>query len=215
MRSDQCDQCREKVSAALDREASAEDVAAADAHLAGCPECRAWASQAERLGRRLRVRIADPVPDLSSTVAAAAGHLRRQRRTVDRRTAVRFGLVGVAAAQLALALPALGGHVHSGHEAASWAVAAAVGLLTAAASPRRVIGMLPMLSAAALVLVLTTVHDLVDRDVHIGHELPHGLLIAGVGLLWLLRDRGAGTPQRGQEVLTPRPARPGSVRHVA
>jgi predicted anti-sigma-YlaC factor YlaD len=210
-----CDQCRETVSAGLDRETSADDVAEADAHLANCAACRAWASEAERLGRRLRVRIADPVPDLSTAVVAAAGDLRSRRRTVRRRTAVRFGLVGVAAAQLALALPELGGQIHAGNEAASWAVAAAVGLLTAAASPRRVLGMLPVLSAAALVLVLTTVHDLADGEVHAGHELPHGLLVAGVGLLWLLRDRDAETPLPDEEVLSPRPARPGTTWHVA
>jgi predicted anti-sigma-YlaC factor YlaD len=210
-----CDQCREQVSAGLDREASADDVAEADAHLTSCPACRAWASEAERLGRRLRVRIADPVPDLSSAVAKAAGDLRHQRRMMRRRTAVRLGLVCVATAQLALAIPELGGHIHTGNEAASWTVAAAVGLLTAAASPRRVLGMLPVLSAAALVLVLITVRDLVDGDVHVGHELSHGLLVAGVGLLWLLRERGAGKPQHGERVLAPRPAHPGATRHVA
>jgi hypothetical protein len=90
-----------------------------------------------------------------------------------------------------------------------------VGLLTAAASPRRVLGMLPVLSAAALGLVLTTVHDLFDGEVHAGHELPHGLLVAGVGLLWLLRDRDAETPLRDQQVLAPRPARPGTAHRVA
>ena len=210
-----CDQCREQVSAGLDREALADEVAAADEHLADCPACRAWASEAQRLGRRLRVRIADPVPDLSSAVAAAAGDLRGQRRMARRRTAVRLGLVGVAAAQLALAIPELGGHIHSGSEAASWVIAAAVGLLTAAASPRRVLGMLPVLSAAALVLVLITVRDLVNGDVHVGHELSHGLLVAGVGLLWLLRDHGTWDPLRDKEVLAPRPLRPGATRHVA
>ena len=210
-----CDRCREAVSAGLDSEASIDDLASADAHLARCAGCRVWASEAERLGRRLRVRIADPVPDLSSAVAGAAGDLRHRRRMARGRTAIRLGLVGVAAAELALALPELGGHVHSGNEAASWAVATAVGLLTAAASPRRVLGMLPVLSAAALVLVLITVRDLVAGDVRLGQELPHGLLVTGVGLLWLLRDRGAGTPRRGTETLAQRPSRRGTVRPAA
>jgi predicted anti-sigma-YlaC factor YlaD len=210
-----CDQCRETVSAGLDGEASADDMAAADAHLPTCAACRAWAAEAELLGRRLRVRIADPVPDLSAAVVAAAGDLRRQRRAALGRIAVRLGLVGIAAAQLALALPELSGHVHSGNEAASWAVAAAVGLLTAAASPRRVLGMLPVLSAAALVLVLITVRDLVGGQVHVSHELAHGLLVAGVGLLWLLRDHGAGTPRGDQQALAPRRSRPVTTRHVA
>ena len=210
----ECDDCREKVSSGLDREASAQDAAEADAHLGECPECRAWASQAQRLDRRLRVQLADPVPDLASAVVAGAGDLHRQRRTARARIALRCALVAVAVAQLAVALPTIGGHVHSGNEAAAWSVAAAVGLLTAAASPRRVPGMLPVLSAAVLVLVLITGHDVLDGEVHIGHELPHALLVAGVGLLWLLRDP-AGTPQRDPEVLSRRPAPGGTTRRVA
>jgi predicted anti-sigma-YlaC factor YlaD len=147
-------------------------------------------------------------------VAVAAGDLRHQRLAARGRTAIRVMLVGVAAAQLILALPGLGGHVHSGHEAAAWGVAAAVGLLTAAASPRRVPGMLPVLSAAVLVLVLTTAHDVLDSQVRMGHELPPALLLAGVGLLWLLRD-GAGTPPGDQQILSRRPSRPGTTRRVA
>lgn len=209
-----CDQCREVISARLDGEAPVEDAAAADAHLAACGACRAWARHAEMLGRRLRVRTADPVPDLSAAVVATAGDLRRHRRLMRRRTAVRVGLVGVATAQLAVAVPELAGHVHSGNEVASWTVASAVGLLTAAASPRRVLGMLPVLSAAALVLVLIAVRDVAGAHVHVEHEFSHGLLVAGVGLLWLLRDRATWAP-RGDDVLAPRSARPGRTRRAA
>jgi len=160
------------------------------------------------------MRIADPVPDLSSAVLASAGDLPHQRRAARGRTAVRVALVAVATAQLALALPTLGGHIHSGNEAAAWSVAAAFGLLTAAASPRRVLGMLPVIGAAALVLVLITVHDVVDGEVQVGHELPHGLLVAGVGLLWLLRDR-SGAPPRDQDIRSPRLSPPGTTRRVA
>ena len=210
-----CDQCRETLSARLDGEASAGDETAAAAHLAGCGACRVWSREAEVLGRRLRVRRADAVPDLSATVVAAAGDLRRHPSRVRRRAAIRAGLVAVAAAQLTLALPDVGGQVHSDNEAASWAVASAVGLLTAAASPRRVLGMLPILGAAVLVLVLTTVRDVAGGHVHLRQELSHALLVAGVVLLWLLRDRGDGSPQRDEDVLVPRPARPGLARRAA
>jgi len=231
-----CDQCRETVSAGLDREASADELTAAEAHLARCGACRAWTSEAERLGRQDARGALGPLGeqhelggegsrgsggfDEPGHIALEVGlvtpdHLRHERRAGRGRNAVRIGLVAVAAAQLALALPELGGRDHAGNEAASWAVAAAVGLLTAAATPRRVLGMLPVLSVAALVLVLITFHDVVGGHVHVGHELPHGLLVAGVGLLWLLRDRDTGAPRRDEEVLAPRPARPGTARRVA
>ena len=210
-----CEECRHAVSARLDGEASQEELSAAEDHLAGCGTCRAWVREAEHLGRRLRVRTADQVPDLSADIVAAAGDLRHQRRAMRRRTALRLGLVAVAGAQLALALPDLGGHVHAGNEAASWTVAAAVGLIVAAASPRRVIGLLPMLSAAAFVLVLITVRDLADGHVHVEHELSHGLLVAGVVLLWLLGSRSTDNPRRGDDVLAPRPALPWTARRAA
>jgi predicted anti-sigma-YlaC factor YlaD len=210
-----CDQCRETVSAGLDEEASIVELVAVDAHLAGCPKCRAWSTQAKRLDRRLRVRVADPVPDLSFEVVAAAGDARQQRITARRNAAVRLGLVGVGIVQLGLALPDLGSHIHSGNEAASWGVAAAIGLLIAAASPRRVLGMLPVLSVAALVLALTTIHDVVDGYVRAGHELPHTALVVGVALLWLLRDRSTTAPRLDEEAIAPHRARPDAARDAA
>jgi predicted anti-sigma-YlaC factor YlaD len=194
-----CEQWREAISAALDKEASPDDAAAADRHLTGCEACRVWALQAQRLSNRLRVRIADPVPDLSRAIVTAAGDNRRAGSTARRTNVLRVGLVGVAAAHFAVALSSLGGNLHSGNEAASWTIAAGVGLLSAAASPRRVLGTLPMLSAAALVLVLIAVRDVVGGQVHLGHELSHGLLIAGVALLWLLRGSADDSPHRDED----------------
>lgn len=210
-----CEECRHAVSARLDGEASRQDLAAAEHHLAGCGTCRDWVREAEILGRRLRVRTAGQVPDLSAAVVAAAGDLRQHRRAMRRRTALRLGLVAVAGAQLALALPELSGHVHAGNEAASWTVAAAVGLVAAAASPRRVSGLLPMLAAAAFVLVLITVRDIADGHVHVEHELSHALLIVGVVLLWLLGHRATDVPRRGNDVVSPRSARPWTARRAA
>lgn len=210
-----CEQCREAVSARLDGEASVQEVAIAEEHLVGCVGCRSWAREAEALARQSRVSVADPVPDLSSAVGAAAGDLRTHRRALRRRTAVRVCLAGVAVAQLAVALPQLGGHEHAGNEVASWAVAAGVGMLVAAASPRRVVGMLPVLAAAAVVLALIALRDVAVGHVHLEHEHSHGLLVAGVGLLWLLRERGTGEPLRDDGVVAPGPARRGAARRAA
>jgi len=124
-----CDECRELVSARLDGEPAGALAAAAEKHLSGCAACRGWARDAEVLGRRLRLRPADPVPDLSSAVVTAA----RDRYLVGRRghpgrgwgTAVRVGLVIVGSALFGLAVPELNSRAHSGNEVASWTVAAA------------------------------------------------------------------------------------------
>ena len=68
-----CQQCREVVSASLDGEADTGDRSAADAHLAECPTCRAWATGAERLGRLARVRPAEDVPDVAGPLLASLG----------------------------------------------------------------------------------------------------------------------------------------------
>ena len=53
---------------------------------------------------------------------------------------MRVGLVIVGSALFGLAVPELNSRAHSGNEVASWTVAAAVGLVGAAVSPRRVDG---------------------------------------------------------------------------
>lgn len=67
-----CVQCREEVSALLDGEAGAPREVVAD-HLARCAACRGFAGTAERVDRLVRVRPAEPVPDLTAAVLAAAG----------------------------------------------------------------------------------------------------------------------------------------------
>ena len=54
-----------------------------------------------------------------------------------------------------------------------------------------VLGMLPLLSVGALVLILITVRDLLDGDVHVGQDSPTPCSSRG-SLLWLLRDRRTG-----------------------
>lgn len=67
-----CQQCREEVSALLDGEQAAPREVVAD-HLDRCAACRGFADTAERMGRLVRVRPAEPVPDLAAAVLAAAG----------------------------------------------------------------------------------------------------------------------------------------------
>lgn len=67
-----CQQCRESLSAHWDGEDGPWDEAAVIAHLADCVDCRAWERAAGAATRALRVRTADPVPDLSVTIGATA-----------------------------------------------------------------------------------------------------------------------------------------------
>jgi predicted anti-sigma-YlaC factor YlaD len=67
----QCGFYREAYSAHLDGAASELETKALDAHLSGCPCCRAWAAEAARVTGLARLAPADPVPDLTARIMAA------------------------------------------------------------------------------------------------------------------------------------------------
>ena len=67
-----CDQYRESASARLDGEAPPVGDAALDAHLAGCAECAGWYAAANRLPELVLAARAEPVPDRSAALLAAA-----------------------------------------------------------------------------------------------------------------------------------------------
>lgn len=68
-----CQQCREAVSAHLDGEPAGAPREVVEDHLARCAPCRAFAGAARRVGRLVRVRPAEPVPDDAGALLAALG----------------------------------------------------------------------------------------------------------------------------------------------
>jgi predicted anti-sigma-YlaC factor YlaD len=193
-----CDACREALSARLDGVESADlDGAAVDAHLTGCGGCRRWAADAERLHRSMRLRPADPVPDLTSAIMAAAPAVasRGPLNVGGRLEWARYCLLVVAVTRLLLALPVIvfgesaGVSVHAARELASWDMALAVGLLVVAWRPRLAPGMLAFAATLAAALVVTTTIDVVAGRVAALGESTHALDLAGIGLVWLLARR--------------------------
>lgn len=192
-----CDQSRDLLSARLDGEATADELAVLDRHLASCPSCTGFAASLTAMDRTTRLIPAEPVPDLTAAVMAANPQAGRD----PRREAARWSLVVVAVAQLLLALPELltgssGDAVHTTRELGSWSAALAVGLLVAAWQPARARGMLPLGIALAGVLTLGAVVDVVAGTTAGAGETIHLLEIAGVALLWLLARRDEESPAR-------------------
>jgi predicted anti-sigma-YlaC factor YlaD len=195
-----CSVVREAISACLDGEEGPIDEAAADTHVASCRACQAWREDLATLHRTVRVRAADPVPDLSGPIVDA--HLptahRRGRSILARGplaepvSPVRWGLFVVALTQLVLAVPPLlfgedaGATVHVARELGSFDVALAVGLLVAAWQPARSWGLFPVVAALGLVMIGTAVLDVLDDAARIGGETHHLLDLAGVVLLWMV-----------------------------
>lgn len=82
-----CESAAELISAQLDGELSDVESDALAAHIRRCPYCRRRADELTALHRRLRLRAAEPVPDLSGRILASlpAG---RTRTAVGRRLAM-------------------------------------------------------------------------------------------------------------------------------
>src|SRR5690606_11745457 len=140
-----CTPIREALSAALDGEDPGAPQAEVDRHLTGCADCRAWLAGVEALHRAVRVRSAEPVPDLTAAIvdaaamAAQSGASRPSTVPVWRQpvSAWRWALFVVGMTQLIMAGPALllgdgAGDVHAARELGALNVALAVGLLVAA-----------------------------------------------------------------------------------
>jgi predicted anti-sigma-YlaC factor YlaD len=202
-----CDAIREAISAGLDGEAAGLDPPAIDAHTRDCAACAAWADDATTVHRAVRVRAAEPVPDLSAAILGHPPAARARWREVwaEPISAARWGLFAVALTQLLLAAPALvlgddaGATVHVAREMGSFDVALGIGLLVAAWQPARAWGLLPVAAVLALVMGGTAAVDLVRGSVSSLNEAHHVLDIAGVTLLWLVAREAAspGPARRG------------------
>lgn len=183
-----CDQIREAMSAGMDGETTSLERAVVDAHLAECPRCRTFASGAADLHRRVRVRRAEVVPDLSTAILVAAPSPAGR----PARPWARYALLAVALCQLALAVPTLvlgdgpGGSVHVIRELGSWDVALAASWLAVAWHPRRAAGLLPFALALAVVMVATAVLDVSSGRTPAVGESAHLLDLAGLALVWSL-----------------------------
>lgn len=186
-----CQDFQDALSARLDGEALPPglDDPMVDAHVATCAACAAFASGAAAQHRALRIRAAEPVPDLTSTIIAA---LPAQARPQPVREWARYALFAVAVTQLLLALPAIllgedpGASVHIARELGSFDVALGIGLLWAAWQPRRAAGLLPMMFALAGAMAVTAVLDVVRGEAPALSEAHHLLDLAGLVLLWAL-----------------------------
>ncbi len=199
-----CSDFREALSARIDGEAGSLPDSVVDRHLAGCPDCRAWQDDAVRLRRLLLVREAPQVPDLTERILTEVPAPPAQR------WGLRIALALVALVQSGLGLAELlgadVGHaehggmmamaVHLGNESAAWNLAVGFGLLWAALRPATASGLLPALAGFVAVLALMSGIDLFDGQVTVSRVLSHGLLVAGVGLLYGVRrqHRRTSTP---------------------
>lgn len=191
MESIECVTTREALSARADGEATSDDVARADAHLAYCDECRQFAIDMERIDRMIRVRPAEPVPNLVAPVTTRARPAR-----LGRGGWLRPALAWVAAVMLVQSIPALlfgqaaGTSPHLARHLGAFGAALAIGFAYAAWRPHRAFGLLPFTAALVATTTVSIVADIVTGSRTPLAELIHVTELAGLALLWMV----AGSP---------------------
>lgn len=170
-----------------------------------CPACRTFGDAARELHRRVRVRPADDVPDLTNLVLARASdlaptRLRDAAPSVRRNRHlgwVRVSLACIGLLQLAISVPALflgadrGAPMHVAHELGCWSAALAVAMVFVALQPKRAAGFLPFAAVVSVGLVITAVVDVVAGHAPSVGELVHLVALAGAVLVWIVA-RGSG-----------------------
>jgi predicted anti-sigma-YlaC factor YlaD len=185
-------QIRQAISARLDHEDPGLDEAVVYAHLGGCTECRAFAHDAEALHRSIRLTPAPPIPDLTPDILAAIGAETLDADHSDTNYALRWILVAIAVAQIAIAIPALvfgsdaGLPVHAARHIGSFDVALGVGFLYAAWKPSRIPGLLPVVAALVVCLVGSSLLDVASGNTAAWGELQHVTDFVGLAVVWLL-----------------------------
>lgn len=175
-----CEDCREALSARLDGETEDVTIHTIDRHVAACASCSTYLARIESLHRVVRVRIAEPVPDLTPSLLPAT---RREPHE-----GLRYALLTVSLTSLVLAIPELIGSsdAHSSRDLAAFATALSVSLLYVVWRPDRAAGMVPMGAALAAAVLLSSSIDLVNGNAPAGTEAHHALELLGVGLLFAL-----------------------------
>jgi predicted anti-sigma-YlaC factor YlaD len=186
-----CDESRNAMSARLDGEDPGQPEADLERHLAGCRSCRAFALDTGDLHRMLRVRPAEPVPDLSAAILQAAPSRLSEPEPNPMVPWLRYGLTVVGLTMLVLAIPSLvlhdsGSAIHLTRELSAWDLAFAAGLLFAAWQPVRARGLLPMAAVLAGGQLLGSLIDVGSGRAPAVSEAHHALELTGVLLLWLL-----------------------------
>ena len=214
-----CDKVREAISAQIDGEEPHLSARALAAHLDDCAACANWQGRAHAVTRRVRLGGAFLDHDLTAGVLAAIPAVDPARTRL--RLAQRGGLIALALAQLAIAVPMLFfGHdhdagVHAAHELGSFNLALAIAFAVGAIRPALSAGLAWPCGIAAGGLVTTAIIDLIGGQAIGADEAQHLVALAGAALLvWQSRlgDAGSVGPAAARRAADPAVTRLGGVR---
>jgi predicted anti-sigma-YlaC factor YlaD len=189
-----CTLARELISSIADDEASADDRHLVELHLGTCASCREFSAAVSVLDRQIRIRPAEPVPDLVAAVTARARPAR-----LGRGGWLRPALAWVAVVMFVQSVPVLlfgdmaGIDAHNARHLGAFGTALAIGFAYAAWKPHRAFGMLPFTAALVATTLVSLVADVVGGTRTPVAELIHVSEVVGLTLLWVI----AGSPGWG------------------
>ncbi len=186
-----CDDALELISVATDGEASLDEQASLDLHLGSCAACASFAERLDLVERRVRLRPAEPVPDLVMAVTSRV-HPAVLGRGGWMRPALAWVAVVLFAQNIVLLISgeADGAETHMARHLGAFGVALAIGFAYAAWRPHRAFGMLPFVGALVVSMLASTGFDLADGGRSAVAEATHLAELAGLALLWMI----AGSP---------------------
>jgi predicted anti-sigma-YlaC factor YlaD len=182
-----CDTAGELLSARLDGELGPDESARLDLHLVSCQACHRLEAQMASLDRLVRVRPAEPVPDLVADVVARVRPAR-----LGRGGWMRPALGWVALVLFLQSLPALvlgestGADTHPARHLGAFGAALAIGFAFAAWKPHRAFGLLPFTAALVGTMVVAAAMDVIDGGSTALAEAAHVTELVGLGLLWAI-----------------------------
>ena len=186
-----CVSMSEVLSACSVGDATGVEFARAEAHVAACSSCRRFAADMAWIVRLVRIRPAEPVPNLVASVTARARPAR-----LGGGGWLRPALAWVAVVILVQSLPALifgetsGTSPHLARHLGAFGAALAIGFAYAAWKPHRAFGLLPFTAALVATTTVSIVADIVTGSRTPLAELIHITELAGLALLWMV----AGSP---------------------
>ena len=189
-----CALARELISSIADDEASADDRDVVELHLGSCASCRQFSASVAMLDRQVRVRPAEPVPDLVAAVTARARPAR-----LGRGGWIRPALAWVAVVMFVQSVPVLlfghmaGTDAHNARHLGAFGTALAIGFAYAAWKPHRAFGMLPFTAALVATTLVSLFADVIGGTRTPVAELLHVSEVVGLTLLWVI----SGSPGWG------------------
>ena len=206
-----CDSAHEMISAQLDGEATADERDRLHLHLARCHDCQALSASFMQLDRRVRLRPAEPVPDLRPAILA-----RSRPAILGRNGWMRPALAWVAvvliiqnaAALVAGRMP--GAEMHLARHLGAFGVALGVGMAFVASKPHRAYGLLPFAGALIATMLLSAGFDIAENGRSAVSEISHLAELVGLWLVWMI----AGSPGKPdwrsiREIVSRRPVAAG------